>query len=333
MPVTAQTGEDPSGPKPVADLTVYMTGYRYTGSNDQDGIARVSWDKVEAACGVSREEILRYLQVKEISDQSVLPKDHIRVTEEELILMPAKAGSVTAVFTVRDESFAVKLSVWQPVMSTAALMFVKQKRTLSVTGAPAGSRVSYTTSNKRIATVNSYGKVTAKAAGNAVIYATVGTVRLGCVVSVTTRKKVRAINRATRIVKSSRYSMPRRMRKGYYDCSSLVWRAYRPERYYFGNKKYAPTAALEARYLARRKKLLGNISYNRIQSMRYRAGDVIFLTGARNGRYKGIYHVEMFWGYRYLGMTDAGRPAVTSLWVNRSEGRYDMGVAGVMGRP
>lgn len=338
VPVCAQTGvseeQGVTQPAPViANLTICMTGYRYRGNNDRDGIARVSWEKIETALGMSREEIEEDLEVISITNPSVLPVNRIKCEEDALVLMPAKAGTITATFAVGEQSFAVKLTVYQPTMSSALMLYPKQKGTLSVKGAPAGTKVKFSSSNKKVATVTAAGKVTAKAQGNAVIYASVGTVKLGCVAAVTSKKKTRAVNRAIRIASTSRYSMPKRMKKGYYDCSSLVWRAYKPEKYRFGNKKYAPTAALEAKYLARKKKMLGSISYNSIQAMRYRAGDLIFLTGARNRRYKGIYHVEMFRGYRYIGMTEAGLPAVASLWVNRADGRYDMGVAGIMGRP
>lgn len=317
----------------IGELTVYMTGYRYRGSNEQDGVAAISWDTLSEESGIDSEELREGLKVSKVSDSSVLSKKKVKILEDRVEMTPSKAGTVTVTFKVSGQLFAVNLTVFQPVMLTSALMYVKQKRMISVTGAPAGSKIRFASSNRRVAVINSKGKITAKASGNTVIYATVGTVRLGCVVSVATKKKVRAIKRATRIATTSRYSMPRRMKKGYYDCSSLVWRAYKPEGFTFGNKKFAPTAALEAKYLAGRKRIRGNISYDRCQKLRYRAGDVAFLTGARNGRYKGIYHVEMFRGYRYLGMTEAGAPAFTSLWVNRSEGRYDMGVAGIMGRP
>ena len=329
VPVCAQAQSAPV----IANLTVSMTGYWYRGSNDKDGRAAVTFDEVARRSGIDREDLPGDLEVTGISQPSVLSESGIDWTEDEIVLMPDRAGTVTVFFTLDEREFAVKLTVYQPVMSSALMLYPKQTSTLTVTGAPAGTRPVYATSNAKVATVNAAGKVTAKAQGNAVIYASVGTVKLGCVVAVTSKKKTRAVNRAVRMASTSRYSQRKRMKKGYYDCSSLVWRAYKPEKYRFGNKKYAPTAALEAKYLAKKKKILGSISYQQIQSMRYRAGDLFFLTGANNRRYKGIYHVEMFRGYRYMGMTQTGVPVVTSLWANRADGRYDMGVAGIMGRP
>ena len=49
---------------------------------------------------------------------------------------------------------------------------------------------------------------------------------------VTSYKAVKAIAKAKK-AKGCRYSQPRRMRKGYYDCSSLIWRCYKPYEHTF----------------------------------------------------------------------------------------------------
>ena len=58
----------------------------------------------------------------------------------------------------------------------------------------------------------------------------------------------------------------------------------------------------------------------------------MFETGAKNGRYKGIYHVEMFAGYECTGFTDKGKPIVSTLWANRPANYY-YGAGCVMARP
>jgi len=52
------------------------------------------------------------------------------------------------------------------------------------------------------------------------------------------------------------------MRKGYVDCSSFVWKSYKPYGVNFGSKSYAPTAADIAKWCGKKKKLLKLSTYN-----------------------------------------------------------------------
>ena len=120
------------------------------------------------------------------------------------------------------------------------------------------------------------------------------------------------------------------MLKGYYDCSSLVWRAYAKYGYRFGVTGYAPTAAGEAQYLANRNKLLkGGFSQKNAQTLKFKAGDLMFKTGASNGRYKGIYHVEMIIGYEFYGWDQNNKPVLLVKWADGYYG-YGIGIVGKM---
>ncbi len=316
-------------------VTVYMTGYNEKGTNTRDGMAVVSLaGKLVDTGEEDADEADDGFVVTYTSAPSVLPADSISFSDDRVTFEPVKAGSSVVDFTVGTQAFTVKVTCYKPAMSASLLMYKKQKKTLKVTGIPSGTSVKFTSSNPKIATVSSTGQVTAKVSGNAVIYASVGTVKLGCVVSVATKKKYRAINRAVKMGRTCRYSQPKRMRKGYYDCSSMVWRSYKPEKIYIGSKWFAPVAASQAKYLARKKKIYCKLSYANGQSMRYRAGDLLFKTGAKNRRYKGIYHVEMFRGYTFLGYTQQNRSLVTTRWANRLDGYADDSWdPGIMGRP
>ena len=109
---------------------------------------------------------------------------------------------------------------------------------------------------------------------------------------VTSYKAVKAIAKAKK-AKGCRYSQPRRMRKGYYDCSSLIWRCYKPYGIHFGSRSYAPVAASEAKYMKRHKKV---VSYKRVKAGKLLPGDVIFYSYTRNGRYRNISHVALYIG-------------------------------------
>lgn len=62
------------------------------------------------------------------------------------------------------------------------------------------------------------------------------------------------------------------------------------------------------------------------------AGDLMFETGANNGRDNGIYHVEMIVGYVCQGFGYNGKPILAVKWAARGDGCY--GASGMpVGRP
>ena len=101
---------------------------------------------------------------------------------------------------------------------------------------------------------------------------------------------------------------------------------------YFGNMEFAPTAAAECEYCEENGNVLGEWDYDDIQEMKYLPGDVLFRTGAANGRYLGIYHVEMFAGYRFKGFDEDGEPILSMCWANRPDDNYSP-CGDVMARP
>ncbi len=85
------------------------------------------------------------------------------------------------------------------------------------------------------------------------------------------------------------------MEKGYYDCSSLVWRSYHDAGIDIGGTStYAPTAASLAQYMVDHGKV---VAYELISYEELLPGDLIFYKGGHdNGRYKWIDHVAMYAG-------------------------------------
>ena len=59
--------------------------------------------------------------------------------------------------------------------------------------------------------------------------------------------------------------------------------------------------------------------------------DVMFETGQKNGRYKGIYHVEMITGYIFYGFDGNGKAELGIQWATGDEKYYPMGQ--MVGRP
>lgn len=127
-------------------------------------------------------------------------------------------------------------------------------------------------------------------------------------------------------------SQPKRMQEKFYDCSSLVWKSYHKNGVNFGMANYAPVAADMGKWCAQHKKLVsGGLSQANIQNMKLNPGDVMFETGQKNGRYKGIYHVEMITGYIFYGFDRNGKAELGIQWAAGDEKYYPMGQ--MVGRP
>lgn len=116
-------------------------------------------------------------------------------------------------------------------------------------------------------------------------------------VSICKKKAYKAVKKARNAIGAS-YSQSKRMQKGYYDCSSLVWRSYSPYGILFGEEgDWAPTAADEGLWCDENSKTIG--SSIDISEGKLLPGDLLFYSkNADNGRYKKIYHVAMFEGYQ-----------------------------------
>ena len=115
------------------------------------------------------------------------------------------------------------------------------------------------------------------------------------------------------------------MTQGYYDCSSLVWRAFKDNGCNFGIKSgWAPVAAYEGQYLVNKGKKIcewdGSVDAKCVQKMKMQPGDLFFGTGANNGRYRGIDHVETVTGYDIFSMDSEGNVKVIITWANRTTG-------------
>lgn len=251
-----------------------------------------------------------------------------------LTLTPSKAGKTTVTVILNNTlSFKITLNTIVVKMSTnSVLMTTKQTKKLTVHGCKA-SKVKWSSSNPSVVSVSSSGKIKGKKNGNAVIKAKVGDYVFGCAVSVVSKSRKKAIDKALYIYRTSEYSQAKRMQNKFYDCSSLVWRSYANNGVKFGNATYAPTAAEMARWCVTKKKMVkGGLSQSNVDKMKINAGDIMFESGADNGRYKGVYHVEMVVGYVCLGFDYNGKPILALKWATRMDGEY--GCFGQMvGRP
>ncbi len=227
-------------------------------------------------------------------------------------------------FTVHIECKVVNIATKVRVLDKGKSFVLKLK---NYPGSPG-----WKSTDAKVASVSGSGKVKGKKTGNAIIYVDMDGSRIGCLVSVVKKGVTKACARATFIGTHWKYSQEKRMKKGYYDCSALVWKAYkRGGIAVAGAKGYAPTAADLGKWCANHKRLVGKFNYNKISKLKYLPGDLLFLTGAKNGRYKGISHVEMITGYQLYGF-EGKRPLVDLTWGARGTG-YGGSKNDIVGRP
>ena len=267
-----------------------------------------------------------------------------KVQDNVLTVFCSKAGENTVTASFGDKTFTITLHVTKlKQKGSSSLLLVKGKSStlklysVSEAGGTAKkidpSQITWKASNSRVS-VSASGKVKAKKLGATCIRGTYQGYTYYWVVNVCTAKKAKVIAAGQEIAKGI-YSQPRRMSAGYYDCSSLVWRAYQPYGYNFGTNYTAPVAASEAKYLYDRGKMIaGAIGKTNVQKLKLRPGDLLFEGGEANGRWGGIYHVEMFKGYGISSIDSSGKPIYMNTWVNRVDGCYGYGTSNdYVGRP
>ena len=244
-------------------------------------------------------------------------------------LTPDVVGKTTVTITINNKTFQVNINTLGVDVPNSLLLSTKQKKQITVKGV---NGIKWKSSNPSVVSVSQNGTVYAKKTGNAVLMGTLGDLQLGCAVSVVTPARKRTVQKAVQIAKTCTYSQPKRMQEKFYDCSSLVWKSYHKNGVNFGMAYYAPVAADMGKWCAQHKKLVsGGLSQANIQNMKLNPGDVMFETGQKNGRYKGIYHVEMITGYIFYGFDGNGKAELGIQWATGDEKYYPMGQ--MVGRP
>lgn len=242
-----------------------------------------------------------------------------QLLDNELVVTVNTPGSTALTVTINGKEFVIRVDVTNLEITKRGVTTAKGKKiSLKIKGT--SDQPVWTSSDSGVAKVSRDGTVRCRKTGNAVITATLGDIRLGCAVSVVSPALYKTVNAAKKIGANWKYSQPRRMQNGYYDCSSLVWRTYKKMGKTFGDSSYAPVAANIAKWCAKHKKMVTkSYTWNQIQKMKLRPGDLLFKTGQKNGRYKGIYHVEMFVGYAVSHYDEIGKPVLTEQWAAREE--------------
>lgn len=184
------------------------------------------------------------------------------------------------------------------IVREIAVLKKGQKASFALKGTSGYTPVTYSVKNKKYATVSKTGKVKAKKYGKTKFIVKADNHVWELHIYIVKNNIYKTISKAYAYEKAkTKYSQHKRMKKGYADCSSYVWKSYKTVGVYFGDKGYAPTAANIAKWCSKNKKSLNLSSYNG-RSDKLKPGDLIFYKKrkGKNGRYKNIEHVSMYIG-------------------------------------
>lgn len=207
-------------------------------------------------------------------------------------LYPQKSGTATVKFVVDGVTFQQKIQVIAVEVQEYFLVKKgKQREQVLISGLPKDCKVTWKIADKKIASISKEGKVKGKKVGSTEITATIGGTSVSGIVIVGDGKGTEAVLKGEKVI-GSKYSQEKRMQKGYYDCSSFVWRSYNAAGLKLCGVNYAPTAAELAKKLEAEGKV---IAYGSMDVEKLKPGDLIF-TGGNPGRYKNIGHVDMCYG-------------------------------------
>lgn len=211
------------------------------------------------------------------------------------ILTPRQKGSATIKAKVDGKTLKFKVYVSNPQLANSySLLGVNHTAQINVTGLSKKSDVTYLSSNVNVASVTKNGLITANGGGRAEITVNADGREFTYVVECASQTAINACNNGKWIIDHSSYSQTYRMSEGYYDCSSLVFKAYGYDSALLGgSKSWAPTAAGMATHMVNTQKV---IAWNALPLADLRPGDLIFYGKENNGRYLGIYHVSMYYG-------------------------------------
>lgn len=274
---------------------------------------------LELSCNSSNKKISAYATLS----NNVL---HLQVSAQ-------KKGKTVLTIQIAGKQFTIAVSLnTVGISANSCLMEKGQSKKLKITGY--SGKITWKSTNKKIAAVSSKGTVKGKKIGNVVITAKIGDQRIGCAVSVTTKKLKKVCARATYIGTHWKYSQAKRTQSGYYDCSALVWKAYKQYAgITFGSPGYPGTTATESAWCkAHGCMLKGGFTYKKLSNMKLNPGDIVFKSTDSAKPYSTTYHVEMFTGYTCQGYDSDGKPIVEALWAARGSG-YGAEEGSLLARP
>lgn len=251
----------------------------------------------------------------------------------ELSIEATKSCKMEITFTIEGKTFVIPVKVKVVELSSYGCLLEKRHiKKLRVKGC--SEKIVWKSFDSKIASVSKNGVVKGKKIGNVLISAKLGDQYVGCVVSVTTAQIKKVCARASYMGKNWKYSQAKRGQTGYYDCSSLVWKAYKPyTKINFGSAAYPGTTKTESAWCRDHGKLLkGGFSWKKLKQMKFNPGDIVFKSEDSSHPYATTYHVEMLTGYVCYRFDKNGEPWIEPLWATR-DSDYGAEEGALMARP
>lgn len=207
-----------------------------------------------------------------------------------------------------------------PQYRSSCILKKGQKVSYKLSGASGYTPITYKTGNAKYATVSSDGLVKGKKYGKTTLTLGADNASVTFNIYILKSKAYKGVSKAQAICKTKpTYSQAKRMQKGYVDCSSFIWKSYKPYGVNFGSKSYAPTAADIAKWCSKKKKLLKFSAYNG-KSDKLLPGDLIFYKkrSGKNGRYKNIDHIAMYVGNDTIVHADGSSVSYSYPWYRKA---------------
>lgn len=283
--VVELTYKTPKGTLVTVDVTINVTNPKY------EKFSSYLWVKDQYRANYSGTCTSSEIKIKS-SDKNIVEIDDYNN------IIPKSNGKCKLTITIDGVKFTDTVNVINVDVDDSIMLLSNGKsESRKVKGVPEDLKVSYSISDKTIATVSKDGLVKANKKnkyGVATVTIAIGEKNFTFAVNVGEKLGINAAKAAGSHVGKAVYSQEKRMQEGYYDCSSLVWRSYREAGVCMKNDSYAPTAADLGKYLEEKGCAIGKSPLT-VEDMR--PGDLLFSTsGGNNGRYLNIDHVAMYYG-------------------------------------
>ena len=223
--------------------------------------------------------------------------------EKKAAVLGTKPGTGTITANVDGKVFNIKYTVVNPTVNNLKAVIKKGEKVQFPILGDTGTVPEFTSRNESVATVSGDGIVKGVNSGVTYVDVKIGNIHKSYRIEVYAKGMYKIVNRAMYIVNHWKYSQPKRMRKGYYDCSALVWKGYKSYKHYnkkLGSGSYAKTAASLFDYLKEKNQI---VYYGFIDIDDMKPGDLIFygdynaaVKYSTPGRTLNIYHVSMYAG-------------------------------------
>lgn len=221
----------------------------------------------------------------------------------KLAVWGIKPGTGTIKANVDGKNYNINYTVYQPVFGQIKSVLPVNKTTKVDIQGIEGLTPIYSSRNNSVAAIAEDGTITGKKSGVTYVDVYFGNMYFSYRVEVAAKGVRKIVDRAKFIVNNWTYSQGKRMKKGFYDCSALVWKGYKAYKKYhkkLGSSKYALPAGSLFDYLYSENKIV-YFGYTGMDNLK--PGDLIFYGDYNNaviystpGRTLDIYHVSLYAG-------------------------------------